>query len=147
MECNQDWRELLALFNSHKVEFVIVGAHALAHHGAPRSTGDLDLLVKPTVENARSVLAALTAFGFGSLAISVEDLCRSERVVQLGFPPARIDLLTTLTGVAWDEVVVGAVTAEYGGVPIRLLGRAELIRNKLATGRLQDRADVERLEG
>lgn len=147
MAFNNDWRELLAHFHTHKVEFVIVGAHALAHHGAPRATGDLDLLLRPTEANARRVLLALADFGFGSLDIKVEDLSKAQRVVQLGFPPFRIDLLTTLTGLTWDEVAAGVVASTYGDVPVGILGRAELIRNKRALGRLQDLADVERLEG
>ncbi len=147
MACNNDWCELLAYFHSHKVEFVIVGAHALAHHGAPRATGDLNLLLNATEANARRALLALADFGFGSLDINVEDLSQSGRVVQLGFPPFRIDLLTTLTGLTWDEIAAGVVPSTYGDVPVGILGRAELIRNKLATGRLQDLADVERLEG
>lgn len=147
MEQFPDWKELLELFNVHRVEYMVVGAHALAHHGAPRMTGDLDLLVRPTDENAQRILDALIAFGFGSLTLTAADFSRADRVVQLGLPPARIDLITTLTGVTWEEAEAGCATARFGGVAARFLGRAELIRNKRACGRVQDLADIERLEG
>ncbi len=147
MELFPDWKELLEHFNDHRVEYMVVGAHALAHHGAPRMTGDLDLLVRPTAENAHRIIDALTAFGFGSHAIAVDDLALPERVVQLGFPPARIDLITTLSGVTWEEAEAGCGAALFGGVPARFLGRAELISNKRTCGRAQDLADIERLGG
>lgn len=147
MEQFPDWKELLELFNAHRVEYMVVGAHALAHHGAPRMTGDIDLLVRPTTENAQRVLDALKAFGFGSLNLCVDDFARADRVVQLGFPPARIDMMTTLSGVTWEEAEAGSAAALCVGVPARFLGRAELIRNKRACGRAQDLADIERLEG
>ncbi len=137
--------ELLELFNGHRVEYLVVGAHALAHHGAPRMTGDLDLLIRPATENAQRVLDALKAFGFGSLELSTDDFSKPDRVVQLGFPPARIDLLTTLSGVTWAEAESRSVQGEMSRVPVRFLGRDELIKNKRACGRAQDIADIERL--
>jgi len=146
MAPHSDWLEWLSSLNARRVEYVIVGAVALAHHGAPRYTGDLDCLVRPTAENAQRILDALRDFGFGSLVITIDDLSRTDRVVQLGFPPGRIDLVTSIDGVTWDEVAATAEPGSYGGVPVRFISREALIRNKRASGRTQDLADVERLE-
>lgn len=146
MEIHPDFSELLGLFAEERVEFVLVGAYALAYHGVPRATGDLDILVRPTPENARAVLRALARFGFGSLDITVEDLTEEDRVVQLGYPPVRIDLLTTISGLSWGEVASSAVDGSCGDRTVRFLGREALIRNKLATGRPRDLADVDALE-
>jgi hypothetical protein len=145
MEIQRDFKELLALFNAHKVQNLIVGAHALAFHGSPRYTGDLDLFVEPGPDNAARILKALDQFGFGSQDISVSDFQVPDKVVQLGVPPVRIDLVTSLTGVSWEEAADGAVPGRFGDVAVRFLGRNELIRNKRALGRKKDLADLEAL--
>ena len=118
MEVQQDFNDLLALFNAHKVDYVIVGAHALAYHGAPRYTGDMDILVRPDSENAKRILHALDEFGFGSLGLKVEDFAAPDKVVQLGIAPVRIDLVTSLTGVVWEDVKAGRVAGSYGGLEV-----------------------------
>ena len=145
MEVQPDFRELLASFNAHRVEYVIVGAYALAFHGAPRFTGDLDLLVKPDPDNARRILAALAEFGFASVGLAAEDFTRPDHVIQLGVPPVRIDLITSLTGVSWEETVAGKIAGSYGDVPVHYIGRGQFIANKRATGRKRDLADLEAL--
>jgi len=145
MEVQPDFKELLALFNAHRVEYVIVGAYALAFHGAPRFTGDLDLFVKPNPDNARRILAALAEFGFGSAGLTAEDFTRPDHVIQLGVPPVRIDLITSLTGVSWEETVAGRATGSYGDIPVHYIGRQQFIANKRATGRKRDLADLEAL--
>ncbi len=147
LDVQPDFRDLLALFNAHKVEYVVVGAYALAFHGAPRFTGDMDILVRPAVRNARRIIAALTEFGFGSLGLTVEDFKEAGRVVQLGVAPVRIDLMTSLTGVPWKEVAAGAKSARYGDVAVRYVGEKEFIKNKRAIGRSKDLADIEALDG
>ena len=147
MEIYRDFKELLELFNAQKVEYLIVGGYALAYHGAVRYTRDLDVYVRPTPDNARRVMAALEAFGFGQTGLKAEDFQTPKQVIQLGFPPVRIDLVTSIQGVSWEQAVAGGALGEYGGAPVRFLGRAEFIANKKAVGRLQDLADVERLEG
>jgi hypothetical protein len=142
---NPDFRELLASFNSRRVEYVIVGGYALAFHGSPRFTGDLDLLVEPSSENAANVVAALQDFGFGSLDLTTADFSHPDRVVQLGMPPVRIDILTSLSGVTWDEVAAGRVPGRLGDVPVHFIGLAQFVANKRATGRKQDLADLEAL--
>jgi hypothetical protein len=146
MELSPDFSELVELFNARKVDYVIVGAFALAFHGAPRFTGDLDILVRPEQDNSRKVLDALRAFGFGSLNLKVEDFSDPHRVIQLGFPPVRIDLMTSLTGLTWDEIATGKIAGLLGKVPVQYLGKAELIRNKRAVGRAKDLADIESLQ-
>lgn len=145
METQPDFKELLELFNAHSVNYVIVGAHALAFHGAPRYTGDLDIFVQPTVGNATSVMAALRDFGFGNVGITEADFTKPDIVVQLGYPPVRIDLMTTITGVTWETVDHGAVAGEYGNVPVRYIGKDECKINKRQLGRKKDLADLEAL--
>ena len=145
MEAQQDFKKLLELLNDRGVEYVIVGAHALAFHGAPRYTGDLDIYIRPTAENAERVMVALTDFGFGSLGLSEKDFSVPDRVVQLGYPPVRIDLVTSISGVSWEEVSANMVDGEYGNVPVKYIGRAEFVRNKRAVCRKKDLADLEAL--
>jgi len=140
MEVQQDFKELLALFNDHRVSYVIVGGYALAFHGAPRFTGDLDIFVKPDGENAGRIVAALGAFGFASLGLAIPD-----QVIQLGVAPVRVDIITSITGLSWQEVFVSRVPSNYGDVPVNYIGREELILNKRAVGRAKDLADLEAL--
>jgi len=146
METISDFSELLALLNEHGVEYLIVGGYATAFHGAPRFTGDLDLYVRPAPANAELLMSALSEFGFGNAGISESDFTKPDLVVQLGVPPVRVDILTSISGVGWEEAESGAVEGTYGNVPVRFLGRSQLIANKKSVGRLQDLADVEALE-
>jgi hypothetical protein len=145
METQPDFRELLALFNAHHVEYLIVGGYALAFHGAPRFTGDLDIFVKPDTANAQRILTALAAFGFASVGLTPSDFERSDQVVQLGVPPVRIDLITSITDVSWDEAWAGRTAGSYGEIPVYYIGREQFIANKRATGRTKDLADLEML--
>ena len=142
MELHRDFRELLGSFNAHGVEYVLVGAYALAFHGAPRYTGDLDLFIRPTPENAQRILAALADFGFGSLDLAIDDFTASDRVVQLGVPPVRVDLVTSLTGVTWDEVWSARSEMTADGIRIAVINRAAFVKNKRATGRPKDLVDA-----
>ena len=143
MEIQQDFKELLELFNKHNVEYVIVGAYALAFHGCPRYTGDLDILVKHDQGNATRIIEAIKEFGFESLNLTVEDFTSEKRVVQLGVPPVRIDILTSLTGVTWKQVSSHRIKSQYGGTPVYFIGKNEFIANKKALGRHKDLADIE----
>lgn len=143
MEVQSDFRELLELLNLHQVEYLIVGGYALALHGAPRYTGDLDIFVKPDRKNADRIVKALDEFGFSSVGLKAEDFSIPDQIVQLGVPPVRVDLITSLSGVTWDEAFSGRIEAVYGSVPVHILGRDEFIRNKKAVGRMQDLADLE----
>ena len=145
MEVHSDFKELLELFNVHRVEYLVVGSYALAFHGAPRLTRDMDLLVRPTRANAKRILVALAEFGFASLHLAVEDFDRPDQVLQLGVPPVRVDLMTSIEGVSWEEAWEGRAAGDCGGVPASFLGRDQFIANKRAIGRLKDLADIEAL--
>jgi hypothetical protein len=118
----------------------------VAFHGAPRFTGDIDLLVKPDAANARRIISALADFGFQSSDLTPADFEQSEKVIQIGVPPVRVDILTSLTGVSWEEAVAGRVKSSYGGEPVFYLGREQLVANKHALGRKKDFADLEALD-
>ncbi len=141
----KDFKELLELFAANDIEFIIVGGYALAFHGAPRFTGDLDLFVRPDRENAGRILSALKEFGFGSLDLSEKDFESPSQVVQLGRPPVRVDIITSIDGVPWPEAWAEKTSGKCAEVPVFFIGRRNLIRNKRAVGRRQDLADLEAL--
>jgi len=145
MPLNKDWREFIELLNSREVDYLIVGAFAVAFHGYPRYTADLDLLLRPTEENAIRVLRALSDFGFRSLGIQVSDLCLAGTVVQLGVKPNRIDLLTAISGLTFEEAWASRSDATLDGIATHFIGRAELLRNKEQTGRAKDLGDAEEI--
>jgi acetolactate synthase regulatory subunit len=145
MPLPEDWRVFTELLNSNAVDYVVVGAIALAHHGFPRYTGDLDILIRNTPENARRLEGVLREFGFDALGLKATDFIDSHRVIQLGVPPNRIDLLTSITGVAFDEAWASREKADLGGVRVNIIDRQSLIKNKRATGRSQDLADLRSL--
>jgi len=125
---------------------LIVGAHSLAFHARPRFTGDLDILIRPTAENAAKVVAVLNEFGFAELEVSASDFTTPGQVIQLGRAPNRIDLLTSMTGVGTDEAFATKVRAELDQLPVSFLSKKLLIANKRAVGRPQDLADITELE-
>ena len=139
-----DFRDFIAALDARGVEFVIVGAFSLAYHGRPRATGDIDVWVRPTPENAKRLLSALTDFGFGSLGLTESDIL-SGKVIQLGYPPVRIDLMTDLDGVTAEEVWAERVAGKFGDKPANYMSKRCLILNKKATGRPQDLADIDAL--
>ena len=143
MEVQQDFRDLLELFNKYKVDYIIVGAYALGFHGAPRYTGDLDVFVRANPVNARSIMQALHEFGFGSVGLTAADFEEQGKVVQLGFPPVRVDIITSITGVSWEQARSGSVKGQFGDLTVNFLGREDFIANKKALGRKKDIADLE----
>jgi hypothetical protein len=145
MEVQPDFRELLAFLNARGAEYLIVGGYALAFHGAPRFTGDLDIFIRPAPGNARRVLEALADFGFRFPNLTADDFQKPDNVVQLGVPPVRVDLVTSITGVSWEEAEAHKVSGTFSDVPVHYIGREEFIANKRATGRKKDLADVEAL--
>jgi len=143
---NPDFRDLLAAFNAHDVEYIVVGAHALAAHGHVRATKDLDVWVRPSHENAPRVLRALSAFGAPLHDLSEDDLVAAGLIFQIGVPPVRIDVITAIDAVEFESAWPDRVEAKLGGLSVPVLSRHHLIVNKKAAGRLQDLADVEWLE-
>jgi hypothetical protein len=144
MPLTKDLREFVGLLNANAVEYLVVGAFAVAFHGVPRYTADLDLLVRPSRENADR-LQSLSAFGFGTLEIKRDDFESHDRVIQLGVSPNRIDLLTSISGVTFEEAWCTRLDAELDGIAVPFIGLAALIRNKEHTGRARDLGDAEEL--
>jgi hypothetical protein len=140
-----DWREFIELLNSHNVEYLLVGAWARSFHGVPRSTGDIDFFVRPSQENAGRLIEALERFGFGSLGLVREDMQKPDRIIQLGIDPYRIDILTGISGVSFEEAWGERMSTEIDGVPVYFLSRRLFRRNKLASARPKDLADLDAL--
>jgi hypothetical protein len=143
---NQDFKEFIQSLNDNAVRYLLVGGYAVALHGYPRYTKDLDIWVESTADNATRIIKALKLFGFGSLDLKESDFTTPDQVVQLGYPPSRIDILTSLSGVEFAECYSSRVTEDIDGVPVSFIGLENLKKNKKATGRHQDLADVENLE-
>ena len=141
----RDFEELLELFNKRKVRYCIVGAFAVAYHAIPRYTKDMDLLIEPSCQNAKRVLEALHAFGFGALGITSDDLTQTGRMVQLGYEPVRIDLLTSIKGCTFAQVWKHRRQGLYGQQRVWFMGLEELLKNKEAAGRPKDRLDLKQL--
>ncbi len=145
MNLPRDWSEFISLLSDHGVRFLIVGAHAVAANGRPRATQDLDVWVQPTEDNARRLCAALVDFGFPALGSATAEFEAPERMATLGKPPLQIDIMTSIDGVQFDEAWTGRLTAQLGTHTVGFLGRAELIKNKRASGRPKDLLDIELL--
>jgi len=143
---NQDFVDLISAFNAAEVDYLIVGAHALAAHGHVRATKDLDVWIRPTPENAARTYRALGDFGAPLAELRESDLATPGVVFQIGVAPVRIDVVTSIDGVEFEDCWRARVATTFGGQPTAVLSRAHLIQNKKASGRLQDLADVERLE-
>lgn len=142
---SKDFKEFVALLNAHGAEYLVVGGYAMAVHGRPRQTGDLDIWLKRDHENALRVMAALQEFGFGGLGLSVVDFEVPEQVVQLGYPPFRIDLLTDIDGVAFEAAWSSRFEYQLGDLCIPFIGLDALKANKRASGRPRDIDDLENL--
>jgi len=140
-----DFNEFCGLLNAHHVEFVIVGSHALALHGAPRFTGDLDILIRPTEANARRLLMTIAEFGFPEVPLTPAQIISPGKIIEMGVPPVQIHVMSQVDGVSWDEVWSGRETAPFGSNAVAFIGRDEYLRNKRAAGRPKDLADIEAL--
>lgn len=143
---NPDFRDILSEFSAAGVEFLLVGAYALAAHGLPRATGDIDLWVRPSPENAERVMAALARFGAPLTGVAAADFATPDMVVQVGVAPRRVDILTAIDAVGFDEAWSDRFEAEIDGMRIAVIGRDHLLRNKRASGRPKDLADAVWLE-
>jgi hypothetical protein len=146
MLINQDFKEFIELLNGHEVKYLVIGGYAVAFHGHPRYTKDIDLWIYPEKENIEHLLQGLKDFGFASLGLQADDFLDPEQIIQLGYPPNRIDLLTELAGVEFLSCYSKKVTVEIQGTSINFIDLESLKQNKKATGRHQDLADVQNLE-
>ena len=143
---NRDFAEMLSALSDAGAEFLVVGAHALAAHGTPRATGDLDIWVNPTPANAALVMAALRAFGAPLTNLTIDDLTTPDLVFQIGVVPSRVDILTTISGISFDDAWTRRMVLAIEGVQVPVLGRDDFIANKRASGRPKDLVDVDSLE-
>lgn len=139
---NPDYKDMLSAFSAASVEYLLIGAQAVAVHGRPRATGDIDLWVRPNAENARRVMAALAAFGAPIRDLTAADLEQPGLIVQFGVEPCRIDILTAISGVEFEPAWKNRMVVELEGIKVNCLGRAELIASKRAAGRPKDLADL-----
>src|SRR3989338_1751513 len=142
MKTEKDFEELLKLFNKNKVRYCIVGAYAVAFYAEPRYTKDMDIFVEPDKDNARRIIKSLTEFGFKSLTLEEKDLIRKGKIIQLGYEPVRIDLITSIEGCDFKEVWKNRAVGTYGKQKALFIGLNELIKNKKKSGRKQDSVDV-----
>lgn len=142
---SKDFKEFIELLNNHDVQYLIVGGYAVAIHGYPRYTKDLEIWIALSPKNADNILKVLDDFGFRGLNLTAEDFTQPDQIIQLGFPPNRIDIITSLTGVDFNNCYDTKLTVDFDGVDILIIDRVNLKKNKLATGRPQDLADAENI--
>jgi len=146
MRVEKDYEEFLKLLNRHRIQYCIVGAYAVAFHARPRYTKDIDILIEVSKDNARKMIQALDEFGFGDLELTEEDFLKEGLIIQLGYEPVRIDLLTTISGCTFKEIWDHKKFGDYGDEKVIFIGKEELIKSKKAAGRKQDEADLELLQ-
>lgn len=142
---NQDFLDFIGLLEEEKVEYLVIGGYAVGLHGFPRYTGDIDFFVAVSEDNAGRILRVFEKFGFGEIGITREDFLEEDHVVEIGREPRKIQVLTGIDGVHFDECAARKVEIVISGVPVKFIGKDDLIRNKAASGRLKDRIDVEEL--
>lgn len=142
MKIEKDFEELLKLFNKNKVRYCIVGAYAVAFYAIPRYTKDMDILVEPEIENASRIIKSLKEFGFKNLGLTEKDFCKKDMIVQLGYEPIRVDIMTSIKGCSFKEVWSGKRVSIYGKHKAFFIGISELIKNKKISTREQDKVDL-----
>jgi hypothetical protein len=143
MKVEKDYEELLQLLNKNNVKYCVIGAYAVALYAQPRYTKDIDILIEPEIENSRRVVKSLEEFGFKNAGLTEKDFIHKGRVIQLGYEPLRVDILTSVKGVTFKEIWQKKRTSRYGKQKVFFIGPRELIKNKKAAGRRQDKADLE----
>jgi predicted nucleotidyltransferase len=146
MTLEPDFVDFVSLLNNHKVDYMIVGGYAMAFHGRPRYTGDLDIWIDISESNALKMISVLSDFGFSSLLFGKEDFLKKNIINQIGYPPLRIDILTSIDGVDFKEAAIHKKTIEVDNLEIPFIGLNQLIENKRASNRAQDIADIESLK-
>ncbi len=143
---SQDFKEFVELLNKHNVEYLIVGGYAVGIHGYPRYTGDLDVWINATVENARKMVRVLDDFGFASFDLTEADFIKSGNIIQMGYPPFRIDVLTAIDGVDFESCYKNKMIVQHDEIALNVIGVSDLIVNKQTSGRLKDLDDLENLK-
>ncbi len=143
---NQDFKEFIQLLNDNQVKYLVIGGYAVAVHGHPRYTKDIDIWIEISEENAQKLVTALTQFGFESLGLTSDDFQTPNQIIQLGYPPNRIDLITNPDGIDFQACYDSKIEVILNDVPVKFINLDNLKKNKLASGRLQDLADLEKLQ-
>ena len=143
---NSDFKEFVELLNANTVEYLVVGGYALSAYGRPRYTGDIDFWVRPSPANARKILKVLKEFGMESLGVTEDTFSKPDQILQIGYEPSRIDVLTSIDGVEFEDCYARRFETIYSGVLVQFIGIDDFKRNKAATGRLKDQADIKELE-
>jgi len=143
---NQDFKEFIQLLNDNQVKYLVIGGYAVAVHGHPRYTKDIDIWIEISEENAQKLVTALTQFGFDSLGLTSDDFQTPNQIIQLGYPPNRIDLITNPDGIDFQTCYDSKIEVTLNDVPVKFINLDNLKKNKLASGRLQDLADLENLQ-
>lgn len=146
MKVQKDYEEFLELLNQSNVKYVIVGAYALAYHAKPRYTKDMDIFIEPTLENATAILQAIRDFGFREANLTPEDIVEEDKILQLGYEPIIIDILSSLSGCTFSEVWNNRIKGKYGDTEVYFIRKDDLIKNKRASGRKQDIVDIDLLK-
>ncbi|PZU94671.1 MAG: hypothetical protein DCE90_14085 [Pseudanabaena sp.] len=142
---NQDFKEFIQLLNANQVKYLVIGGYAVAIHGHPRYTKDIDIWIEISEENSQKIITALTEFGFGSLGLTAQDFQEPHQIIQLGYPPNRIDLITSPDGIDFQSCYESKIEVMLDDIVVKFIDLDNLKRNKLASGRLQDLADLENL--
>lgn len=143
MKVEKDYEELFVLLNKYKVKYCIIGAYAVAFYAKPRYTKDIDILIEPSVENSEKIIKALEDFGFKSLKLSKEDFLSEGKIIQLGYEPLRIDILTSIEGCSFEQIWKNKVVATYGAEKVFFIGLDDLIMNKKHSRRQLDKLDLD----
>jgi len=146
MRIEKDFKEFIALLNENKVKYLIVGGFAFAFYVEPRYTKDIDILIEASEENSKKIIDALTAFGFGNVGLKEEDFQKPDQIIQLGYAPVRIDIITSIAGVTFDSAWKNKVEGKYGDITCFFISKEDLILNKQKAGRPQDITDVKKLK-
>ena len=145
MTLAKDFEDFIRLLNKHKVVYMVVGGYALAFHGKPRYTGDIDIWINISDENALRLLKVIKDFGLGSLGFKKEDFLQEGYISQIGRPPLRIDIINSIDGITFEEAFTGIQTIEIDGLSIFYIGLGDFIKNKQASGRTKDLADIQEI--
>lgn len=146
MRVEKDFKEFIELLNKNKAQYLIIGGFAFSFYAEPRFTKDIDILIGQTKENAKKIIDSIKDFGFSDLDLTEKDFLESEQIIQLGLAPLRIDILTSIKGMDFQELWNNRVTGNYGNIEVNFISKKDLIHSKRKSGRKQDLADIEKLE-
>ena len=143
MKVSKDFKEFIELLNKNNVNYLLVGGYAVGYHSRPRYTEDIDIWIQPSLENAKKIIHVLNKFGFTGVSVSIEELIQPEKIIQLGLPPQRIDILTSIDGVNFNDAWERRIVDSFGDIPVFIISLKDLIKNKSSSGRIKDLQDIE----